>query len=66
MTAHSLRIVEGAGAARQSVLNRGATADATLPDAVQRSIVETFGEPLTAAQVVARIIEDVRREGTPP
>ncbi|HRC62962.1 MAG TPA: histidinol dehydrogenase [Dehalococcoidia bacterium] len=63
MTAHSLRIVEGAGAARQSVLNRGATADATLPDAVQRSIVETFGEPLTAAQVVARIIEDVRREG---
>jgi histidinol dehydrogenase len=45
------------------VLRRDPLADPQLPEAVQAAILETFGAPLTAAEVVARIIEDVRREG---
>ena len=62
----ALRIVEGAEAARSSVLRRdryGGWLDPPLPDAVRVSIRETFGEDLGAAQVVARIIEDVRSQG---
>src|SRR5689334_11799380 len=59
----ALRIVRGAEAARASVLKREPLLDAALPDAIQRSIVETFGTPLSAAEVVARIIADVRAEG---
>ncbi len=61
----ALRIVEGAEEARRSVLLRdgGPLAEPALPERVQASIVEIFGEPLTASTVVARIIDDVRREG---
>jgi len=59
----SLRIIVGADAGRASVLKREPLMDAPLPEALQRSIAETFGEPLTASQVVARILDDVRREG---
>lgn len=59
----SLRIIVGADAGRASVLKREPLMDAALPEALQRSITETFGEPLTASQVVARILDDVRREG---
>ncbi|RLT25973.1 MAG: histidinol dehydrogenase [Chloroflexi bacterium] len=58
-----MRIVVGADAGRASVLKREPLIDAPLPEAIQRSITETFGEPLTASQVVARILDDVRREG---
>jgi histidinol dehydrogenase len=58
-----LRIVVGAEAGRADVLRRDPLLDAPLPEAIQRSITETFGEPLTAGQVVARIIEDVRTQG---
>lgn len=63
MSQRALRIVRGAEAGRQSVLRRDPVAAVELPAAVQASILETFGTPLSAAEVVARIIEDVRREG---
>jgi histidinol dehydrogenase len=64
MTA-SLRIVEGADKARRSVLLRADDRLLTpvLPDRVRARTIEVFGEDLDAPSVVARIIEDVRREG---
>jgi histidinol dehydrogenase len=61
----SLRIVEGADEARRTVLLRDSDAlsEPELPERVRASIAEIFGAPLTASEVVARIIEDVRREG---
>ena len=62
----ALRIVEGAEAARLSVLRRPEGDEwrrPALPAAVRTVIRETFGEDLSAAAVVARIIDDVRREG---
>ena len=59
----ALRIVEGAEAARESVLRRDPTSGAALPEPIRASIRETFGADLTAEEVVARIVEDVRREG---
>ena len=59
----ALRIVEGGEAARRSVLRREPPLEPALPETVRASIRETFGEDLSAAQVVARIIEEVRREG---
>lgn len=61
-----LRIVEGAEAARASVLLRdpgNAWIDPVLPDFVKSSIRDYFGEDMTASQVVTRIINDVRIEG---
>ncbi len=65
MTAQALalRIVEGAEAARESVLRRDPAGASELPEPVRASIRETFGADLTADEVVARIVEDVRREG---
>ena len=51
------------GEARRVLLGRRAIGDAPLPAAVSEKIRETFGEPLTPTQVVARIIADVRAEG---
>ncbi len=61
----ALRIVEGADEARRTVLLRdgGPLAEPVLPEHVQARIVELFGEALPASAVVARIIDDVRREG---
>ena len=62
----SLRIVEGAEAARRSVLRRPSAQELrepALPEAVRASIRETFGADLSAAEAVARIIEDVRTQG---
>ena len=59
----ALRIVEGAEAARASVLLREPWREPELPRSVRESIRETFGADLEASDVVARIIEDVRREG---
>ena len=58
-----LRIVEGAEAARRSVLRRTSLLEPELPAAVRASIRDAFGEDLSAAEVVARIIDDVRRDG---
>ena len=43
--------------------DRDALAEPVLPERVQASILELFGEPLTASEVVTRIIDDVPREG---
>ncbi|MXZ62204.1 MAG: histidinol dehydrogenase [Chloroflexi bacterium] len=59
----SLRIVEGAEAARASVLRREPPGASELPEPIRASIRDTFGADLSAEEVVARIIEDVRREG---
>ena len=59
----ALRIVEGAAAARASVLRREPLGEPALPEAVRASIRETFGAELSAAEAVARIVADVRREG---
>lgn len=59
----SLRIVEGADAARSSVLQRDPFGAPELPEAVQQSIEELWGESLSAAAHVARILEAVATEG---
>jgi histidinol dehydrogenase len=59
----ALRIVHGAAEARATVLRRDAALDPVLPATVQATIAELFGRPLTAAEAVARIIDDVRQEG---
>ncbi|MXW23422.1 MAG: histidinol dehydrogenase, partial [Chloroflexi bacterium] len=59
----SLRIVEGVEAARASVLRREPPGASELPEPIRASIRDTFGADLSAEDVVARIIEDVRREG---
>jgi histidinol dehydrogenase len=62
-TTSSLRIVEGVDAARAEVITRPPFGQAELPEAVQASIVELWGEPLSAAEHVARIIADVEKDG---
>ena len=62
-TPPALRIVEGAEAARSSVLRRDPLGDPALPPPVRASIRETFGADLSASDVVARIIARVREEG---
>jgi histidinol dehydrogenase len=59
----SLQIVEGADAARSSVLRRDPFGAPELPDAVRATIEELWGEPLTPAEHVARIIDAVATEG---
>jgi len=60
---HALRIVEGAAAGREGVLRREPLQSRDLPEPLRRSIRETFGEDLDAGAYVARLIDEVRREG---
>ena len=59
----SLRIVEGAEAARTSVLKRDLLGGGELSEEVQQGIAELWGEPLSASAHVARILEAVASEG---
>lgn len=59
----SLKIVEGADAARSSVLKRDAIADSELSEAVRQGIEELWGEPMSAADHVARILDEVATKG---
>jgi histidinol dehydrogenase len=53
-----------AAAARETLLvGRGQLAQADLPDTVRAGIRDTFGEDLSAEQVVQRVIDDVRARG---
>jgi histidinol dehydrogenase len=61
----TLRIVEGAEAGRAEVLRRAPLSEPVLPESLQRSIDELWGEPTSARDHVARIIADVQREGDP-
>jgi histidinol dehydrogenase len=49
--------------ARASILKRIPFDETVVPPVVQDRITALFGEPLTAAQAVDRILQDVRREG---
>ncbi len=49
--------------AQQTILRRAAVDDMDVPASVQERITRTFGEPLTPAQVVERILRDVRLRG---
>src|SRR3954452_13472788 len=49
--------------ARRVLLSRREIGDTPLPASVTEKIREVFGEPLTPAQVVERIIADVRAAG---
>ncbi len=62
-TGRSLRIVEDIAQARETVLKREPVSEPALPPAVQESINELWGEPVTPAEHVRRIIEAVRTEG---
>jgi histidinol dehydrogenase len=49
--------------ARAGILKRIPFDETVVPPSVQERITAMFGEPLTAAQAVDRILQDVRREG---
>lgn len=49
--------------ARKSILKRIPVDDMTVPLSLQEGITRMFGEPLTPAQVVDRILTDVRERG---
>jgi histidinol dehydrogenase len=50
-------------AAQQSILKRVPPDETSVTPGVQQRITQTFGEPLTAAQAVDRILDDVRQRG---
>ena len=56
-------IIEGATAAQETVLRRKSWDQIEIPPDLQAGIERIFGESLTPDQAVARILEDVRRDG---
>lgn len=59
-----MNIVRGYDAARQALTaDRSLGLDAPASPAAARRIADLFGEPLTPAQVVNRIVRDVREQG---
>src|SRR5690349_10497681 len=59
----TLRIFADLGVARAAALQRPPLTEPVLPESLRASIEALWGEPLTAAQHVARIIDAVAREG---
>ena len=57
------RVYEGLEAAREAIIASRRFGEVELPEAVQARIGAVFGADLTAEQVVARILADVRAEG---
>ncbi|MCD6518545.1 MAG: histidinol dehydrogenase [Anaerolineae bacterium] len=58
-----IRIVYGVEQARKTLFQRQPLEEYQLSPELQASILHLFGEPLTAEQVVDRILSDVRRRG---
>ncbi|MPZ48662.1 MAG: histidinol dehydrogenase [Dehalococcoidia bacterium] len=58
-----MRIIEGAEAARQTILRRQPASQTELGPAGRARTAEVFGQPLSAVEAVQRIIDDVRTEG---
>src|SRR3954463_12299940 len=58
-----LRVYEGLDAARTAIIASRRFGEVELPEAVRERIRAVFGAELTAEQVVARIIADVRADG---
>jgi histidinol dehydrogenase len=58
-----IRILYGLDAARAHVARLRSGTEAALPASARARLREVFGEELSAAEAVARIVADVRREG---
>src|SRR3954470_20473490 len=58
-----MKIVEGAAAARATVLKRQPASETELGPSGRARNREVFGAELSASEAVARIIRDVRNEG---
>jgi histidinol dehydrogenase len=59
----SIRVVHGVEAARDALDRKGGLASLELSEGAREGILRVFGEPLTAQQVVDRIITSVREGG---
>lgn len=59
----SIRVVHGYELARAAIRRKGGLESLDLSEGARNGILRIFGEPLTAVQVVDRIIADVRNEG---
>lgn len=58
-----LRIYDDLNEARATILKRDSLRDYSVPTWLSQSLEELFGEPVTPAEAVARIIQRVRTEG---
>ena len=58
-----LRIYDELSEAREEVLKRYSLRDYSVPEWLSASLEKLFGEPVTPAEAVARIIQRVRTEG---
>lgn len=58
-----LRIFEDVAEARRTILRRAPWADREIPESVRAGIRRIFSEDLTPEQAVARVVDDVRRQG---
>lgn len=59
----SIRVVHGYDASREALRRKGGLESLELSEGARAGILRVFGEPLTAEQVVDRIIVDVRDRG---
>lgn len=59
----SIRIIRDVAEARSALTRRRGFEETALPERVHAGIKRIFGEDLTAEQVVARILRDVRTDG---
>jgi histidinol dehydrogenase len=59
----SIRIVHGYDAAKSAIRRKGGLESLDLSEGARTGILRVFGEPLSAEQVVDRIIADVREHG---
>ncbi|HET9201099.1 MAG TPA: histidinol dehydrogenase [Dehalococcoidia bacterium] len=58
-----MRLIDGADAARRTILSRRPAQRSDLPQTMRERLAEVFGEPLTAEQATRRILDDVAAEG---
>jgi histidinol dehydrogenase len=59
----SIRVVHGYEAAHEALRRKGGLESLELSEGARKGIERVFGEPLTAEQVVDRIVRDVRERG---
>jgi histidinol dehydrogenase len=59
----SIRVVHGYEAAHEAMRRKGGLESLELSEGARKGIERVFGEPLTAEQVVDRIVRDVRERG---
>jgi histidinol dehydrogenase len=59
----TIRLIEGLPAARAHIARLRSGVEPTLPPAVAQRLRQVFGRDLSAAEAVAQIVADVRRDG---